>query len=452
MGNKKKNKITTMSKTKLLFLLFISSLQLNAQSNVMDLNDCLNYGKEHSPYVTIANNELAMFKYNKRDLYSSYLPSINANASIDYNAKLPVTVIPAGGLAPQEIRMKMGMPNANTGAIQLEQKLYDHAAIIGMNGIKDYEQLANLNSLKTMEDLYYNIAMSYYQVLIVNQQMKLLEDNKTQYAELVRILELQLEKGVIKKMDYDRTKVAYNNILSQLSLIQTSKDVAINRLKVMIGLPIDTDLKINESEKIEAKADLPADASVNVSERTDFKINQMNIKLQELNTNVTKHSYLPTLSAYARYGANSYSQTFKGSWENFYDFAAIGLKLNIPIFNGLKVNTNYNKQRINLENMKAQSTIMEENFKVEYLNARTKLVEANTSYQTNLENVNLAKEVYEVTTLSYQKGASSLSDFLNADYTYKEAQNNYMTSLVNMLSSRLDFEKSKGNLSNYLIK
>ncbi|MBN9294735.1 MAG: TolC family protein [Flavobacteriia bacterium] len=439
-----------MSKIKLLLVLLVTGSQLKAQSNVMDLSQCLNYGLEHSPYVTLSKNELEMFKYNKRDLYAPYLPSLNASGSLDYNAKLPVTVIPAGGFSPEELRIKMGSPNANSATIQLEQKIYDQAAIIGMKGMKDYEELSNLNSEKTIEDLIYNVAMSYYQVLIVSQQIKLLEDSRDQYTELVRIMELQLAKGVVKKVDHDRIKVAYNNIISQLSLVQTSKNVAINRLKVVIGLPIDSDLQINEDQKELEDTALPGEAQINVSERLDYKINQMNIKLQELNTRVTKYSFLPTLSGYARYGANSYAQTFKDSWNNFYDFASIGLKLNVPIFNGLKVNTNYNKQRIQLENLKAQSTIMEENYKVEYLNSRTKLIEAHTSYTTNLENLNLAKEVYEVTNLSYQKGASSLSDFLNADYSYKEAQTNYLTSLVNMLSSRLDFEKSKGNLSNYL--
>src|SRR5690554_6579823 len=139
----------------------------------MSLSECLDYGLTNSPYVTISHNELKMFKYNKRDLYASYLPSINASGQLDYNAKLPVTVIPAGEFAPQEIRMKMGTPHGNSAAIQLEQKIYDHAAIVGISGVSDYQELAQLNSEKIVEDLSYNIAMAYYQVLVVSQNIKL---------------------------------------------------------------------------------------------------------------------------------------------------------------------------------------------------------------------------------------------------------------------------------------
>lgn len=440
-----KHKLTSSILFSCLFTFFV-----NGQNNNMDLSQCLTYGMEHSPYMTIAKNEMEMYKYNARESYSAYLPQINGQAGMDYNAKLPTTVIPAGGFSPVEIRMQMGQKHANSATIQLEQKIYDQTAIIGISGIKDLKVLHELNEQKQVDDFVYNTAMAYYQVLVVNQQIQLLEANEKQYSELIKILTLQLEKGVIKKVDLDRVKVAYSNITSQLSLVKTSKDVAINNLKVTIGMPIDSELSINESQKLVEEMTLPSEAQVDISNRLDYKVQLQNVKLQQLNTRVMKYSFLPTLSGYARYGANSYNNNFQESFKKFYDFASIGLKLNVPIFNGLKSNTAYNKQRIQLMNLEAQTKIMAESFKVDYLNSRTKMKEAYTSFQNNKSNLTLAKDVYDITTLSYQKGAASLSDFLNADYSYKEAQNNYMSSMVNLLSSRLSFEKSKGNLSNYL--
>lgn len=437
-------------RTKLVVALFLGISITTIQAQEMSLKECLAYGMQNSPYVTLSNNELEMFKYNKRDLISDYLPAINASGQMDYNAKLPITVIPAGDFAPQDIRMKMGMPHSNSATIQLEQKIYDHSAIVGMTGVRDYRELSNLSAEKTLEDLTYSIATAYYQVLVVNQQVKLLQESKNQYSELNRIMELQLEKGVITKIDYNRIKVAYNNISSQLSLVETSKETTVNYLKVMMGMPIDTPLEVQEDKNLIEEASIPEESRIDVSKRLDFLIMQKNVDLQELNTRVTKYSFLPKLSGYARYGANSYADSFKDSWSSFNDFASIGLSLSVPIFNGLKMNTAYHKQRIQLENLRAQSKIAEEGYKVELLNSKTKMIETYTSLVANSENLELAKDVYETTNLSYQKGAASLTDFLNAEFSYKEAQNNYLTSLVNMLSSRLDYEKSKGNLTNYL--
>ncbi len=442
-------------RTTILFMVSLLTTGLfYAQNGEMSLKDCLNYGLENSPSTILSNNEIEMITYNKREVYQPYLPTINISGGIDYNVKLPTTIIPASdfGFGPgaEDLEVKMGQPYGNSATVQLEQKLYDQAAIVGMGGMKTYERLSILKSSKITEDLMYNIAMAYYQVLTVNQQIELLKDNQKQYEELDRIMKLRLEKGVIQEIDYNRIKVAYNNISSKLSLAQTSKDMVINRLKVVIGMPLDADLEIKEDISSIKTTELPEETAIDITNRLDYKINQTNIELQSLQTEVFKNSYYPTLSAYARYGVNSYSKTFRKSWDKFYDFSTIGLKLTIPIFNGLKINTKYNKQRIQLENLKAQTKMQEENYKVESMNSQAQLIEAHTSYKIDLMNMELAQEVYETTNLSYQKGAASLSDFLNADYSYKEAQSNYLTSLVNMLSSRLDFEKSRGNLSNYL--
>lgn len=428
----------------------VSVSSLFSQGNMMDLTQCLNYGLEHSPYMTLSKNEMRNFHYDKMDAYAPYLPTLNANAGFDYNAKLPVTVIPAGGLAPVEIRMKMGLMYANSAAIQLEQKIYDQSAIIGIHGMKDYRVLAEMNSEKFQQTMIYNLAIAYYQVLVIDKQSELLEANEKQYADLLKIVELQFEKGVVKKVDVNRIKVAHNNIISQLNLVKSGRETALGNLKSMMGMPIDEPLQIDENQTMLKSISMPTDQSNDISNRIDFKINTQTEKLQDLHTRVMKYSFLPTLSGYARYGANSYADDFKGSFQKFNDFSTLGLKLNIPIFNGLKANTAYNKQRIQLENLKVQNKMQEDGFKVELLNAKNKLQESYTSYSTNQENLDLAKEVYDMTTLSYQNGASSLSDFLNADYSYKEAQNNFMTSMINLLSSRLDYEKSKGNLFNYL--
>lgn len=99
MGNTTKNNPMKI-KVKITLLLLLAIANVKAQSSQMDLTECLNYGMEHSPYMTIANNEMKMFEYNKREAYGLYLPQINGQVTSDYNAKLPVTVIPAGGFHP----------------------------------------------------------------------------------------------------------------------------------------------------------------------------------------------------------------------------------------------------------------------------------------------------------------------------------------------------------------
>ncbi|HLP51096.1 MAG TPA: TolC family protein, partial [Chitinophagales bacterium] len=72
------------------------------------------------------------------------------------------------------------------------------------------------------------------------------------------------------------------------------------------------------------------------------------------------------------------------------------------------------------------------------------------SLQNDKANLELAKSVFDNTTLQYQNGVASLADLLNSDYSYKEAQTNYLNSLVSCLIAKVEVERSKGTIKQYI--
>jgi outer membrane protein TolC len=89
---------------------------------------------------------------------------------------------------------------------------------------------------------------------------------------------------------------------------------------------------------------------------------------------------------------------------------------------------------------------------LQFENAARQLQENITTLTTNKNNMDLAKSVYETSQFEYSKGVSSMSDLLNADFSYKQAQTNYMTSLLNLVSNRLEYERAKGTLKDFINK
>ena len=43
-----------------------------------------------------------------------------------------------------------------------------------------------------------------------------------------------------------------------------------------------------------------------------------------------------------------------------------------------------------------------------------------------------------------------MSDLLNADLSYKQAQTNYITSLLDLVGNRLEYEKAKGTIKDFV--
>ncbi len=415
------------------------------------LRSSIEYSLLNNPTSTIFNNQAESAKFTNRVALASYLPQVNGNVTVDYNAKLPTTVMPAGVFGnPEEIRLSMGNKHQNGAVVQLDQKLFDLSSAMSLTGMKNNLEYAQLQIIKNNEDLVYQTASAYYQVLIIGQQQKLLQENEKQFADLLKILQLQYDKGVIKKMDYDRTRVAYNNITSQLVLLETNKKLALNQLKVAIGMPMTEDIAIDETVEVEMDIAPPVITNVDVSQRIDYKIQEQEILLKSIQVKAAKYAGLPSLGAYARYGANAFGNDFSASFDRWFDYSAIGVKLTVPIFNGTQAYSNYKINQLDLLNMQESARLNIQNFQLESQNASTQLLSSYTSLITNKENMQLAKEVHEASNLEYKEGTSSLTDLLNSDYSYKEAQSNYINSLLNYLTSKMQYEKSKGTLNDYV--
>jgi len=86
---------------------------------------------------------------------------------------------------------------------------------------------------------------------------------------------------------------------------------------------------------------------------------------------------------------------------------------------------------------------------LQFQNADAQVKRAQFTIQTNKNNMDLASEVYENTTLQYKQGVASLSYLLNAELSYREAQNNYINSLLDYYLADLDVEKANGTLQHY---
>lgn len=428
-----------------------ASAQVQATDTLNSLQRCLGYALEHNPSSTVYLNQAKIAKQKAVETSSVYLPQVSGSVTTDDNVKRPTTIIPGGIFSPNDLEVQMGSQYSTNAVVQVEQTLYDQSMFYAAPANRANTAIAQLNILRNNEDIVYNTSTAYYQVLIYNEQEKLLAQNERKYNDLLSVLQLQYQKGAAKKLDYDRVRVSLNNIKAQQALVGMNKELAMNRLKNAMGLPLESNLVISDSLDYNREISMPLrNLGFDSHQLTDYRIQTQNLRLMDLNTRRRKAAYLPTLSVYARYGAQSYGNEFAASFNNWFDYSVVGLKLNVPIFSGLRRNSQYMQSKLEFENAKLNLEISEQNMRLRYLNSWTQLFSSYTSLTTNHENLGLAQEVFETTTLQYQSGAAPLSDVLNSDYSFKEAQTNYITSLLNFLTARLDYERAQGTLTAYI--
>ncbi len=432
--------------------LVLCSLQLAAQQK-RSLKECIDYGLKNHRSVLISRNNVAASHEKARESLAGYLPQVSVNASLDYNLKLQQNVIPAGSFPGQteEQRITFGTKYNSTQVVQLDQKIYDQSLITGLKANKPNTELAMLNAEQTNQTLIYNIATAYYQIIVLQKQLELLYSNKDRFEKTLKVTQLQAEQGVAKKVDVKQVQVNLNNVLSQISVAENNLELSRNNLKNSMGLSQDEDIVLTDTAKwLNTSPRLKIVDAFDYKQTISFQQQRVQLTLYDINRKMIRDQIFPTLSAYGRYGANGFGSTsLSKAYDPLLDYSAIGVRLSWNIFTGFRRDAQYKQASLDLQTARENLKLNEDLQNLQFQNAGAAVNRAQNTINTNKSTMELASEVYENTTLQYKQGVATLSDLLNAELSYREAQNNYINSLLDFYLADLDVQKANGTLRKY---
>lgn len=438
-------------KRKNILILFSCCLGLLSYAQkTVSLKDAIDYSLKNHGSNVIYTNEIKIAQSQAREAWAAYLPQINGTFSLDDNIKRQTTVLPGAMFGRDEdIQVQMGNKFNTTAVIQLDQTIYDQALIYGIKAGVPSKIIAELKKEKNNEDLIYNTATAYSQILLLKEQEKLLLANEKQYTELYTISKFRFEKGVVKKVDMDRVTVQLNEVKVKLKQIKISIDVAYASLKNAIGMSQNNSFFIEEQLDYTTYLQFANDSLI-VRDLIDYKLQSQNVMLQEIDVKQKKAAYLPTITGYARNGQQAFGNELAPAFSDWKNYSAIGLKASVPIFSGRRKDAQLQESRLELENAKENLNLSVEQFEMKFKNANDQLQENIATLNSNKSNMELAKSVYETSRFEYSKGVSLLSDLLNTDFSYQQAQSNYISSLLNLVTNRLIYERAKGTISSFV--
>ena len=437
-----------MKRNKLIVIICLLPFHLFAQQQ-WGLKDCIEYGLKNNRSNTVYENEKKAADAKAKEALADYLPKVSITGTFDDNLKVQQSVLPAGIFGPEPLRVAFTQRYNTNGMAQLDQTIYDQSLLTGLKANKYNKQEADLNIKQNQETIIYNIANAYYQIYVYREQLRLLTENLNTYQKQVDISKLQVQKGVTLRKDLDKVTVDYNNALSQIHVAESNLTLSQNQLKYEMGYPINVALPVDsvsqQDVQIPNGANTP-NKSFSVSNRTDYQLSEVNSKLLYIDQSRIKAGALPKLTGYARYGAVGFGSTLGPSFNQLSPYSVMGLKLTIPLFDFFKRDAQYSQAKYKSLNAVENLKLDAGKYQLEYENARTKLIKAQSNVDNDRRNIELAQSVFRTTDLQYKKGVTDLTDWLNAQNSIKESQNNYLNSLYSYYQAKLDLEKAAGGL------
>jgi len=439
------------------------------QNNLFDLERCLDYGYEHNVQILNAELEEEISKTTVGETRAEGLPQLNGSLNYTNNPAVQQQVIP-NFLAPAvyqvleaeelattpnggdfgEIPVGFGTTHTGRGDLVLSQLIFKGSYFVGLQAARTYKELASKEHIKTKIDLTESITKAYYTALINQERIDLLEKNYDRLDTLLYETQMMYENGFAEKIDVDRIKINFNNVKTELSSTRRLIDISYLLLKFQMGMPIDQEIILSgDISEIEFEPKIEEVINFDYNQRIDFSQLQTNKALTQLDMKNNKVQYLPELSAMANYGYNMGTNdageilNFDNSWFNY---ASIGLTMNIPIFDGLRKSYRIQKNKIQYQQQVNQESQLKNSIDLEIEQKQQNLITSTEKLEAQQENMELAENIYNVTKIKFQEGVGSNLEVVEAETNYKEAETNYYNALFDALIAKVELEKALGIL------
>ena len=253
--------------------------------------------------------------------------------------------------------------------------------------------------------------------------------------------------GMAESTDVDQMVSNVTMVENSQSSMQRSIELNYNLLRFQLGVSAETGIILTETLD-----DLISEINIEalLSQQFDHKQN-LNYILTEGQEEMTslalksqKASVLPTLAGFYSYGVNGMGD--KISNQQWFRNSMMGLQLAIPIFGSGQKYSQIKKAQINFEKAKTTKEMVTEQLLLQEKQLRYNLVNANLQYKSQKDNVDVSKRVYASMENKYKQGMASSLDLTQANSLYLQAENNYVSSLMNLLQTKLALDKLLNNM------
>ncbi|MDR1610733.1 MAG: TolC family protein [Candidatus Symbiothrix sp.] len=430
-----------------LLLLFLP-LSVNAQE-VYDLKHCLETGLKRNYDLLIIRNEQQISDNNRTWGNAGFLPAVDLNAGY------------SGALNNTTQEFTDGLTGKNTNVLNQGVDLGLNVSWTIFDGLymqtnyqrlKEFQKMGELNTKLAVENLICSVTAEYYNFVYQNLRLANLQYAVSLSKERLRIVEARYNIGSMSRLDLQQARVDFNadssNLIKQFEIVNTSR-ITLNRMMALE----------NVSQQIVVKDTLiNPDPSLKQTElRTNMEqsnarllLSAKNRTIGELDYKALKSRNYPYLKLNAGYG---YSIDRYGSGTiNRQDNLGLtyGLTLGFNIFDGFNRQREQKNAKLAIQNRQLQYEQMELSLKADLANIWM-------AYKNNLkllnlenENVNAARENYEIAIERYRLGELSGIELREAQNSLLGAEERLLQAQYNTKLCEISLMQISGQATSYL--
>lgn len=450
MGKKEMiNLNVKLMKNTIIACLLFAVVSSFAQQKKWTLQECVDYALENNISIKQSVLDTEIAQENITSAKGNFLPNVSGSTSGNFN-----------------FGSYLGQDGSRISSNTFGSSLGLNAGVTVFNGYRNtnlYKQAklglksSELQLQKLKDDISLFVVNSYLNALLSKENYKIAEDQVKVTQQQIDNIKTLVDEGVNPKSDlYNvQAQLASNN--EQLITAQNGIDLALLNLAQLLQIPqagFDVeDVTFNLASAELAYTDTDIIFNKAVADRPEIKAAEINIENSELDIELAKAAFFPTVSIGGGLGT-SYQHTLgekdrrtiidpntgmvssipNGFGKQFNDNLGynIGVSVSVPIFNGNRTKSSVDRAVINskriafgLEQAKQDLRSTIENA---YLDARAAL----NQYRASEASLTAQEEAFRAAQESYNYGAMT-------SFEFEQVRNRLISAQSTLANSKFNF-------------
>ena len=401
--------------------------------------------KEAQDYAVKQNRSLKNASLAVQEAYAqrwqtiaAMLPQVDASYSysdyLGYSATLSMAGIP----------IEIEMPNVGAFTI---------TASVGINGQAVVGALLNNVAIemkklaleKSESELRGSVMSAYVSLQALKSISNLLDSSLNNIQELEAMTRHAVEAGAAEQTSADQIRVRVNALKNNINTQQRSIELATNSLKVLLDVPVETELVLTESmDEVLSPARVLDLLGQNfaIENNLNYQLLSKQVELAKKNVHMAGWAYGPTIGV----GYNYTNQKYYGEGGmRMTPPNVVQLSVKMPLWSSGKRAAGVVEKKIALEEAKNNLSETTDNLEIQYRQLCYNLTSAYETYVTEKENLEVSQRVFTSATNKYKYGASSNLELTNASNDLISVQSTYIQSILALVNAQVELETFLNN-------
>lgn len=423
---------------------FLSIFGASAQQPLrITLEECRQMALSHSEELQQADNALRQAELDRQIAQKAFLPGVDASAMGAY-------VLPDMDMMGMKLRMR----GTYMAGISLVQPIYTGGKITTGNRLARIgEEAASEKFRMTRMDVLVEADNAYWTYIAVRRKVRMLENYYAQMDTLYRQMATALAAGMSTENDLLRIETKRTEIHYQLQKVQNGADLCRISLCRIVGADFDTQIEAADTAFV---ATQPVGLASDISSRPELHLLEKQVAAGKEQIRMARADMLPTIGLSVGYfyygniklnGITDVGGTMTHFSQEFRDGMGMAmLSVKIPIFHWGENRKKVRKAQYELRNTELD---LQKNTKLLNIEVQQAIRNVQDGYRLILtaeKGLRQAEENLRVMRNRYTASMSPLTDLLNAQSQWQQAESNLIEAQTQYKIYETEYLRSVGKL------